>query len=1079
MSESRLASLEDLADLLDIDFSAEQRAAIGAPLAPGVIIAGAGTGKTTVMAARVVWLVGTGQVRPDEVLGLTFTRKAAHELSQRVERALTKAGLLAAEVDGGRPTIATYDSFAGQLVAEHGLRIGAEADLRLITGAVRHRLAAQVVNDWSGRLEFLARLQPATIIERVLKLDGELRAHLVNPAQVQAHDRDFELELAGVPSYRGGPTAAVRTAFETVGARGELLELVARYRRLKAEHGLVEFADQMAQAAELVAAAPQVAQALRSQHRVVLLDEYQDTSSAQALLLRGLFSGPDASQGRGHAVSAVGDPFQAIYGWRGAAPSNILQFGTDFPAADGSPAVSYALTVNRRSRPRILTAANQLSAPLRADEKLRGPGADAAAGILHAPNASAGGELRAASFNTWPEEVAWLAEQVVAAHATGAVPRWSEIAVLTRQNAPISVIYSELSARGVPVEIVGLGGLLELPEIAEVVSTLRLIDDVNANPDALRLLSGPRWRLGPRDLAALGRRAAELAAQLRPPVPEVAPDPLGHAVADRDASEQLCLLDAVDDPGEAPISAAGRERMAWFAAELRRLRRHRDAPLLELVGKVIEAIGIGTELDSDPDWFAAQRSQQLTRFVDAVAGYVDIDGDGALTGLLAWLQAELEQAEGLDQATPSSADSVKLLTVHRAKGLEWDLVFLPQLCERVFPSAQAPDNWTTQAQVLPAGLRGDGAWVPQLAEASTAGLKTEYPAALRDAQRAAEDRLSYVAVTRARHTLIASCHHWFPGRVRMRQASGYFEVLAELATAAGQPVNLVTPSEQNPLLDAQVAMPWPPPDDLRRREAWLRAANLVERAAADEPDPAAAPGLDEQQQRGRWHQLAVGLVAEARARRSGRTEVVLPASLPASALLVANRDPDGFADQLLRPMPRPVSRQAGVGTRFHQWLETRFGPAALFDDPEAFDAGAEEQYDASTSDRQLARLIASFDQGKYAQRVPLVIEEAFIATIADHQVRGRIDAVFATPDDPDHDFQVVDWKTSNQPADPLQLAIYRYAWAASSGVPIERVDAVFYHVLADEIERPEGLLDAAGLTRFFTGLIGGGANLVS
>ena len=1070
----RLTDAGQLAELLGLDFSDEQRAAICAPLEPAVIIAGAGTGKTTVMAARVVWLVGTGQVAPVEVLGLTFTRKAAHELAARVEAALARAGLGADAEDAGRPMIATYDSFAGELIGEHGLRIGAEPDLRLITGAVRHRLAAQVVNRWTGG-PALSGFQPGTIIDRLLKLDGELRAHLVAPGEVLTHDDEFARELAEVKLYRGAPTKTVRESLAALAARRELLDLVGQYRELKSAHGFVEFADQMAQAAELVAAAPQVGQALRQAHRVVLLDEYQDTSSAQARLLQGLFSGPDADHGRGHPVTAVGDPFQAIYGWRGAAPSNILQFASDFPTADGSPAASHALTVNRRSRPLILAGANELSAPLRADERLRPPGPGG--GLLRAPDEVRGGQLRVASFNTWPEEVAWVADQVVAAHEAGEVDRWSEIAVLTRQNAPISVVFNELVARGVPVEIVGLGGLLELPEIAEVVATLRLIDDVTANPEVLRLLSGPRWQLGVRDLAVLGRRAAQLAAENRPRVLPDHPDRLVEAVADRDASEQLCLLDAVDDPGDAPFSAAARSRLAEFGAELRRLRRHRDEPVLELTGRVIETIGIGAELDADPDWFAAQRSQQLVRFVDAVAGYIDIDGSGALSGLLAWLAAELEQAEGLDQATPSSADSVKLLTVHRAKGLEWDLVFLPQLCDGVFPSRQPPGNWTRAAQVLPAALRGDRDWVPQLDEASTAALSKDYPAALFANQRAAEDRLAYVAVTRARRALVASCHHWFPGRVRQRAASDYFKTLADQAAASGQQVSLVDPTEENPLLDAQVALPWPQPDDLRRREALLRAAQLVAFAGVADADPLLAPGLDEQAQRVRWHELAVGLVAEARKRRGGQSEVLLPASLSASALLLANRDAEAFTTQLMRPMPRPASRQAGIGTRFHEWLESRFGPATLFDDLDLEVEEDPQRLDPSSADRQFARLVASFERGKYADRVPLVIEEAFIATIAGHQVRGRIDAVFRTPDDPDHDYQVVDWKTSSLPADPLQLAIYRYAWAASVGLPLERVDAVFYHVLSDEIERPAALLDAAGLAEILSGLAAGEVRL--
>jgi DNA helicase-2/ATP-dependent DNA helicase PcrA len=177
----RLDSPTELINALGISFSAQQLQAITAPLQPGVIIAGAGSGKTTVMAARVVWLVGTGAVRPEEVLGLTFTRKAAAELSQRVRNALLRAGVIADRgVDeSGEQLIMTYDAFAARLVAEHGLRLGFEADPTLISGATRYRLASRVVKAAAGPFEFISRLRPATVTERVLRLDADLQQHLV------------------------------------------------------------------------------------------------------------------------------------------------------------------------------------------------------------------------------------------------------------------------------------------------------------------------------------------------------------------------------------------------------------------------------------------------------------------------------------------------------------------------------------------------------------------------------------------------------------------------------------------------------------------------------------------------------------------------------------------------------------------------------------------------------------------------------------------------------------------------------------------------------------------------------------
>ena len=396
---ARFRDTDDLIEALGIGFSDQQLDAITAPLEPGVIIAGAGSGKTTVMAARVVWLVGTGAVRPEEVLGLTFTRKAAAELSHRVRTALLLAGVISDRgVDeSGEQLIMTYDAFAARLVAEHGLRLGYEADPTMITGATRYRLASRVVKSAAGPFEFISRLRPASVTERVLKLDSDLQQHLVDPDQLDHHARDLLIGLESAPrNQRGNVYADIKRAIISVQERLELASLVRDYQHLKERLGLVEFADQMAIAARLVTEVPQVSTALRSAFRVVLLDEYQDTSAAQAIMLRGLFSGSTPSDGLGHPVTAVGDPFQAIYGWRGAAASNITSFADDFRRVDGRPSRRFALTVNRRSGSSILQVANVLSGPLRHSGALDG---DRRAGAAAGPagdgeRPGAGGDLR-------------------------------------------------------------------------------------------------------------------------------------------------------------------------------------------------------------------------------------------------------------------------------------------------------------------------------------------------------------------------------------------------------------------------------------------------------------------------------------------------------------------------------------------------------------------------------------------------------------------------------------------------------------------------------------------------------------
>ncbi|MGI8457482.1 MAG: UvrD-helicase domain-containing protein [Propionibacteriaceae bacterium] len=1079
----RLRGPDDLVQALGIRFSDQQLAAITAPLRPGVIIAGAGSGKTTVMAARVVWLVGTGAVAPEQVLGLTFTRKAAAELSQRVRAALDTAGVVPASgVDeSGEQLIMTYDAFAARLVAEHGLRLGMETDPTMISGATRYRLASRVVNAAAGPFEQISRLRPGTVTDRVLRLDGDLQQHLVGTGTLGPHARGYVADLQSAPrNPRGNVYVEIAKAEIAAQERLELASLVAAYQQLKTRLGLVEFADQMAVAARLATELPEVSAGVRDAYRVVLLDEYQDTSAAQAIMLRGLFSGATEADGRGHPVTAVGDPFQAIYGWRGAAASNILQFATDFPGTDQQPATSFALTVNRRSGTTVLDVANVLAAPLRA---VTGSVPGAEGELLVAPPGTPPASVRGATFHTWPEEVSWVADTVAALHEevdhTGAVvvQDWADVAVLTRRNADIGPLYVELTGRDIPVEIVGLGGLLTLPEVMDVVSTLRLVDDVTANPDLIRLLGGPRWAIGPRDLALLGRRARELAqtrtghgADQEPSVLRA----LEEAVADVDPTEVICLLDALDNPGPLPYSAAAQDRFARCAAELAGLRRHGDEPVLDLTRRVVATLGVDVELMATPEFATGQRRDQLGAFLDAVAGYVDVDGSAALSGLLSYFDAEVEQGSGLDQAVPSDRDAVKLLTVHRAKGLEWSAVVLPALIAGVFPSDRVSDNWVTNAAVLPADLRGDADSIPQLSDVSNGGLKA-YKEALKRTQSLAEDRLGYVAVTRARRVLVGSGHTWRPEAVRPRSPSAYLKAILAEAERQGQvAARAPVPGDDNPLEVGIAPQAWPRPYEAEAFAARTGAAARVEAArkryvaTGDYDDPAALDDLllDQAEQVAQWDDEVGRLLAEARADRSERTTVALPATLTATQLLRLAEEPATLAVDLARPMPRSPSQAARFGTRFHQWVERYVGGTQLVDPddlPDRADADLAGEAD-------LREVCDAFARGRFGARNPVATESPFTLLLGGQLVRGRIDAVYADASEGGRAL-VVDWKTSrHETADPLQLAIYRVAWAELTGVPLDRVEAAFYYVRTDRLVHPTELADRAELEELLSGV---------
>ncbi|MEU8772765.1 UvrD-helicase domain-containing protein [Streptomyces sp. NPDC048606] len=831
-----LTDPEQLKELLGIPFTPEQLACVTAPPAPQVIVAGAGSGKTTVMAARVVWLVGTGTVAPDQVLGLTFTNKAAGELAERVRKALARAGVTDPdpspadpEAAAGEPRISTYHAFAGRLLTDHGLRIGLEPSARLLADATRFQLAAKVLREAPGPYPSLVKSLP-DLVGDLLALDGELSEHLTEPAALRAHDTALLDELAGARLTNDD----LRKVPEAVRGRLELLELVERYRAAKRSRELFDFGDQIALSARLATTRPEVGELLRDEFRVVLLDEYQDTSVAQRLLLSGLFG-----DGTGHAVTAVGDPCQAIYGWRGASVANLDDFPEHFAHADGRPATRFSLSENRRSGGRLLDLANGLAAPLRAMHE----GVEA---LRPAPGAERDGTVRCALLETHAEELEWLGDSVAHLVRTGTAP--GEIAVLCRSAADFARIQAVLVARDVPVEVVGLSGLLHLPEVADLVSVCEVLQDPGANAALVRLLVGPRWRIGARDLALLGRRARHLVARVSP---DSGPDGrLAAAVEGVDPAEIVSLADALETfldgagqaPDDLPFSAAARVRFAHLAQELRDLRRSLADPLMDVLHRVLATTGLDVELSASPHALAARRRETLSNFMDVAAGFAALDGEATLLAFLAFLRTAAQYEKGLDHALPGGEDTVKVLTAHKSKGLEWDVVVVPDLCAGSFPKEKPPEAWTSYPKVLPYSLRGDAPTLPADPDWTAGGLKS-FKAGLKEHKQVEELRLGYVTFTRPRSLLLASGHWWGPTQKRRRGPSAFLTALrghceagfGEIEVWAEEP----EADAENPALAAEATPDhaWPLPLDPDSLALRRRAAALVEAHLAAPPHP--------------------------------------------------------------------------------------------------------------------------------------------------------------------------------------------------------------------------------------------------
>ncbi|HYJ28585.1 MAG TPA: 3'-5' exonuclease, partial [Nocardioides sp.] len=932
-----------------------------------------------------------------------------------------------------------------------------EPDTRVVSDASRYQLGARVIDRFTGHIELLTD-HPATAIQNLLALDGAMSEHLVDADDVRRVDeearRGFERALAEEQAGKARKTylEPAAKAINAIDRRAELLQLVTGYRRLKADLGLMDFGDQIALAARLVEEQPEVGELERTRFKVVLLDEYQDTSVAQATMLARLFSGPDPGHGLGHPVMAVGDPNQAIYGWRGASVSNILNFADTFPAVDGEPG-RLPLTVNRRSDRHILDVANRLAEPLLAaygDKVAR----------LRAADGAAEGHVEAHVFERSGDELAWLATEVQRVHDAGTT--WSEIGVLSRDNAQGEEVYDTLTAAGIPVEIVGLSGLIRLPEVAEVVATLTLMHDVTANSSMLTLLTGPRWSIGPRDLRLLAERAAEITGvRGRAEAASIA-DQLLQIADGIDSSELPALSDAVESPGEGAYSAEALDRFGLLATELRRLRGHVGDPLLDVVRRIIDTTGVDVELASATSQAAAARRDNLDLFVKAVADFQSVDGDVTLPALLAYLTAEDDQGNGLDVATPTAADSVKLLTVHRAKGLEWSSVFCVGVGDTRFPSNRSRTLWTSSPAVLPAPLRGDRADQPQLAGHDKAALDA-YRAATKAHDAEEELRLGYVAYTRAAHHLAVTSYVWGQ-RSSPFGPSDYQRVVREQLEEWGRPVERwlekPPPKSPNPNDDVDTSRPWPVPgtgEETRRR---LAAAELVRSVDPTAPDE----GLDvvEAARVAEWDDDLAQLLTEARAERATTVDLPLPDSLSVTALARLREDPEAFARELARPMPRPPAPAARFGTAFHAWIEERFGQQALIEPdelPGRADAGIDDEAD-------LGEVVKRFEDGPFGDRAPHAVEAPFALVLGGQVVRGRIDAVYAEASPAGDGYLVVDWKTNrHETADPLQLALYRLAWSELTGTPLDRVRAAFHYVRSGRTVHFDDLPDRGALEK--------------
>lgn len=937
--------------------SPEQEAIVAHPLEPLRVVAGAGTGKTTTIALRLAGAVDGG-LDPERALGLTFTNKAAEELADRLRTGLPQLAAAGREVE-----VLTYHAFAWSLLVERGAHVGVERTATIIGPGAQRQLLAELLRDTTAR--HLDLTAPGIRLSEALLLARRLADHLRTPEDLLA--------------------AAPEEPDEVWARRLELAELLRRYEEAKRRLGLLDHGDLVRRAVRLVSEHPDVADRIRRRYGLVLLDEYQDTDPGQRRLLQLLFAGVP--------VTAVGDPDQAIYEWRGASPTNFAAFPRHFPLPDGSPAPTLRLGLNRRSGPAILAVANAVQGRIggRDHVPLR-PAPDA-------PTAS----TTAAWFATAAEEAAWIARRLHDLRADG-IP-WREMAVLTRRNRELAELGTALVAHGVPVHDVGAADLLRRPAVAPVHAWLRLLADPTDTPALVAVLLGDRWRLGLADLLPLAHHGRH---------------PSGE-------DRRLDLLDVVEHLDEvAGLRPDARKRLDEFRTLYRRLlARSQDAALEDLVVDVVEALDLWTEIGALDETAARSARLDLHRFVELAASWTPLVGRPSLPGFLAHLEALDEGADPeLDAVAPSPEDAVALLTVHRAKGLEWDVVVLPSLVDGVFPARpRRHDDPAGDPTALPADLRLDPRPLPE--------DPRERLAVLRRAHADGEWRLAYVAVTRARRFLLATGSAWHADRRRPAKPSELFEVVAEHETDPGP----------------------------RTAEAGPRPSPRPWHDVLPAPDPLFPDG---------WR-AALGDLLEGRRPLEGVDETSLAAARADFLALLA-----GLDDDVPAPDPPPTVRVGGLvllascplryrwaeverlprrpgpwlraGIDFHRRIELHHRTGLAPDDPET------ATYDLVAEGPHLADPFRAFLASRFARHRPVHLEASFELPLAGVHLRGRIDAIY----EHDDGWEIVDFKSGRRRRPEPWLQLEAYALAVASGAvdprPPEELTITFAWFGGGEVE---------------------------
>ena len=626
----------------------DQRQAVTHGEGPLLIVAGAGTGKTQVITRRIAWLIASKRARPDQILALTFTDKAAAEMESRVD-VLVPYGYTDA-------TISTFHAFGDRLVRNFGIELGFTSRPRVCTEAEVRVFLREHLFDLG--LERYAPLgQPDRNLAALVKLFSRARDEDVSPEEYIA----FAERLAA--------SAADPAAHDEAAGELEKARAYARYRDLMLANGRLDFGDQVGLALRILRERPHVLRELHDQYTYILVDEFQDTNHAQFELIRLL-------AGARRNLTVVGDDDQSIYRFRGAKMANLLAFLDTFPEA-----TTVVLVTNYRSRQNLLDAAYRLirhNDPDRLEAKLQERAPDRGFDKRLRAAATGDGVIEHHEFHTASDEADFVARTIVTAVEAGR-RRPRDFAVLARTHRSLVPVLTALEAAGVPFQQSAQSRLYQRDEVRLCLAMLRAIADPDDSRTVFQLLASPLMAADDTDLARLSSHAHRRNQSLRQVLERLEHEPLLHDL--RDATRE----------------AAGR-----FLDLVRKLTHMASQrPTTDVLYAFVHESGYLGQLTAEETPEAEEKVRNLGKLFNIVKRTSDVLEENRVQFFVRYLDLLIEAGDDPAAAEIDvELDAVQVVSAHNAKGLEFPVVFLVGLAEGRFPLNDRGDELPFPAALI-------------------------------------------------------------------------------------------------------------------------------------------------------------------------------------------------------------------------------------------------------------------------------------------------------------------------------------------------------------------------------------------